>query len=288
MANPGTIKIATCQFPVSESVEQNSKYIQKYLRKAKKLGAEIVHFSECALSGYAGVDFDSLDGYDWPLLVEETKKIMALAGKLQLWVVLGSTHKLTEPNKPHNCLYLINPQINPQGKIEDRYDKRFCTNSDLNYYTPGDRFVTFELNGVKCALLICFDLRFPELYRELRKLNVQCIFQSFYNARQKEQSVHRHIIRQTMQANAASNYFWVSLANSCGEIAPYPSCFIQPDGEIVNELKTHKPGIMVNTVDTAKSFYDPSAQFRDLAMKGILTNGPGSINDPRSKDTKTL
>jgi deaminated glutathione amidase len=280
----GILNIATCQFPVSEFVEQNSKYIQKFLRKAKKLGADIVHFSECALSGYAGVDFESLDNYDWSLLVAETKKIMALAGKLQLWAILGSTHQLTAPNKPHNCLYLINPQ----GQIADRYDKRFCTEKDLDHYTPGNRFVTFELNGVKCALLICFDLRFPELYRALKKLNVQCVFQSFYNARQKEQSVHRHIIRQTMQANAASNYFWVSLSNSCGEIAPYSSCIIQPDGEIIEQLKIGKPGIMVNTIDTAQLFYDPSAQFRELAMKGILTNGPGQLNDPRSKDTTSL
>src|SRR4030042_1316000 len=209
---------------------------------------------------------------------------MQLAAKLNLWVVLGSSHKLTAPNKPHNCLYLINPQ----GQIADRYDKRFCTEKDLNYYTPGNRFVTFEPNGVKCALLICFDLRFPELYRELKKLNVQCIFQSFYNARQKEQSVHKHIIRQTMQANAASNYFWVSLSNSSAPIARYSSSFIQPDGEIINELKLNKPGIMVNTVDTSRSFYDPSAKFRTLAMKGILTNGPGSLDDARSKDTKSL
>ena len=280
----GKLKIATCQFPVSESVEQNSKYILDLIKKAKELGANIVHFSECALSGYAGPDFESFEGYNWSLLTEETKKIMALAGDLKLWVVLGSTHKLTLPNKPHNCLYLINPQ----GKIENRYDKRFGTECDLNYYTPGNRFVTFELNGVKCALLICFDLRFPELYRELSKLKVQCIFQSFYNARQKEQSVHRHIIRQTMQANAASNSFWASVANSCKEIAPYPSSFIQPDGEIKNELKLHQPGIMINTVDTTLSFYDPSEKFRSLAMKGILTNGPGQINDPRSKDTKNL
>lgn len=284
MANSGTIKIATCQFAVSESVEQNSQYIRKFLNKARELGADIVHFSEAALSGYAGPDFDSFDGYDWPLLTEETKKIMTLAGSLKLWVVLGSSHKLTAPNKPHNCQYLINPQ----GRIENRYDKRFCTESDLIHYTPGNRFVTFELNGVKCALLICFDLRFPELYRELNKLKVQCIFQSFYNARQKEQSVHRHIIRQTMQANAASNYFWASLANSCGEIAPYPSCVIQPDGEIINELKLNQPGIMINTVDTSLPFYDPSAKFRDLAMKGILTNGPQKLDDPRSKDTKNL
>jgi predicted amidohydrolase len=284
MTDFGQIKIATCQFPVSESAGQNSKYIQKFLRKAKRLNAQVVHFSECALSGYAGVDFDSLEDYDWPLLVEETQKIMVLAAELQLWVVLGSAHKLTPPNKPHNCLYLISPQ----GQIEDRYDKRFCTEMDLNHYTPGNRFVTFEINGVKCALLICFDLRFPELYRELRKLNVDCIFQSFYNAKQKEQSIHKHIIRQTMQANAASNYFWVSLANSSGKIAPYPSCFIQPDGEILKQLKPNKPGIMVNTVDMTLSFYDPSAKFRDLAMQGILTNGPVKLNDPRSKDTKSL
>ncbi len=284
MSSLGQIKVATCQFPVSESIGQNSKYIQKFLQKAKKLDAEIVHFSECALSGYAGQDFETFEGYIWPLLVEETKKIMALAGELKLWVVLGSNHRLTEPNKPHNCLYLINPQ----GQIENRYDKRFGTERDLIHYTPGNRFVLFEINGVKCALLICFDLRFPEIYRELNKSGVQCIFQSFYNAWQKEQSVHKHIIRQTMQANAASNYFWVSLSNSCGKIAPYPSCFIQPDGEIINELKLHKPGIMINTVDTSLSFYDPSAKFRDIAMKGILTNGPIELNDPRSKDIKNL
>ena len=284
MPIPGQIKVATCQFPVTESVRQNAKYIHKFLKKARKLDADIVHFSECALSGYAGVDFESLDGYDWPLLIKETQKIMQLAAELKLWVALGSSHKLTPPNKPHNCLYLINPQ----GQIEDRYDKRFCTETDLNHYTPGNRFVTFEINGVKCALLICFDLRFPELYRELKKLNVQCIFQSFYNARQKEQSVHKHIIRQTMQANAASNYFWVSLANACGKISPYPSCFIQPDGVIIKQLKLNRPGIMVNTVDISLTFYDPSAKFRDLAMKGILTNGPVELTDPRSKDTKGL
>jgi predicted amidohydrolase len=284
MTDFGQIKIATCQFPVSESVQRNSKHIQKFLQKAKKLDSDIVHFSECALSGYAGVDFESFEDYNWPLLVEETQKIMALAAQLQLWVVLGSAHKLTPPNKPHNCLYLINPQ----GHIKDRYDKRFCTERDLNYYTPGNSFVIFEISNVRCALLICFDLRFPELYRELKKLDVQCIFQSFYNARQKEQSVHKHIIHQTMQANAASNYFWVSLSNSCGKIAPYPSCFIQPDGEIVKELKPNKSGIMVNTVDMTLSFYVPSAKFRDLAMQGILTSGPVKFNDPRSKDTKNL
>jgi predicted amidohydrolase len=280
----GILKIATCQFAVSGDIGWNAEIIQNFLHEAKRLGADIVHFPECALSGYAGADFDSLEGYDWQRLAEETKKIISLAGELKLWVALGSTHRLSEPNKPHNSLYLLNPA----GEIENRYDKRFGTERDLKHYTPGNRPVIFEINGVKCALLICFDLRFPEIYRELKKLDVQCIIQSFYNAKQKEQSVHKHIIRQTMQCHAGTNYFWVSMANSSGPIAPYPSCFIQPDGEIVKQLKPNKPGIMVNTVDTTLPFYDPSAKFRALAMKGILTNGPVNLDDARSKNTKSL
>ena len=280
----GTLKIATCQFAVSESVRRNALAVRQFLQKAKDAGAGIVHFSECALSGYAGMDFPSLDGYDWGLLKEETRKIVTLAGELGLWVVLGSTHPLTEPNKPHNCLYLINAE----GRMADRYDKRFCTPGDLAHFTPGNRFITFTLNGVTCSLLICFDLRFPELYRELYKRGVQCIFQSFYNARQKGPSVHTHIMRQTMQCHAATNHFWVSMTNSSGPYSPYPSCLIQPDGVIASQLRPNRPGMMINTVDLQRDFYDPMADFREIAIAGKLTNGPASLDDPRSQNTGAL
>ena len=280
----GVLKVATCQFAVSRSIKRNARIISEYLYEAAKARAEIVHFSECALSGYVGTDFPTFDGYDWALLKEETKKIMALAAKLGLWVVLGSTHKLTSPNKPHNSLYLIGPD----GKIVDRYDKRFCIKAELRRYTPGDRFVNFNVNGVKCSLLICFDLRFPEIYRQLYKQKVNCIFQSFYNARQKGPSVHTHIMRQSMQCRAATNYFWVSMANSSGYYSPYPSCFIQPDGKIVKQLKQNHAGLMVNTVELKRKFYDPMGEFRDMAISGALSNGPEVINDPRPRNTKIL
>jgi predicted amidohydrolase len=273
------IKVATCQFAVGRSVRRNSREIRELLGRAKKAKADIVHFSECALSGYVGTDFPNFEGYDWQLLKEETAKIMSLAAKLRLWVVLGSTHRLTEPNKPYNCLYLIGPD----GKIIDRYDKRFCTTGDLRRLTPGNRFVNFTINGVKCSLLICFDLRFPELYRALCKQGVNCVFQSFYNARQKGPSVHTHIMRQTMQCRAATNHFWVSMSNSSGYYAPYPSCFIQPDGKIVRQLKANRPGLMVNTVDLNRKFYDPMAGFREMAIGGKLNNSSQAVNDPRSR-----
>ncbi len=280
----GILKIATCQFAVGSSIKRNSNNICRLIQKAGKLGADIVHFSECALSGYVGTDFPEFDGYDWELLKEQTRKIMDLAERLNIWVVLGSTHRLTAPNKPHNSLYLINPK----GSIVNRYDKRFCTPGDLHRLTPGNRFVNFDINGVKCSLLICFDLRFPELYRALYKKDVNCILQSFYNAKQSGPSIHTHIMRQTMQAHAACNHFWVSMANASGYYCPYPSSFIQPDGRIISQLKANRSGVMVNTVDLHKEFYDPMAKFRDTAVAGILSNGPEKIDDPRSKTVTCL
>jgi predicted amidohydrolase len=281
MSQAGKINVATCQFSVGSSICQNADQIIQFMRKASEMDADIVHFSECALSGYVGTDFANFDGYDWQLLQAKTAEIISLAGELKLWVVLGSTHKLTKPNKPHNSLYLISSE----GKLVDRYDKRFCTKGDLRRLSSGDHFVTFDLNGVKCSLLICFDLRFAELYRELYKASVKCVFQSFYNARQKGPSVHTKIMRQTMQCRAASNAMWVSMSNSSGNYSPYPSCFISPDGVIVNQLKNNKAGIMLNEIDMSKKFYDPMINFRELASKGILHNGLVP-NDERSSNRK--
>ena len=278
--NKGSIKIAACQFGVTEDIRNNARFIQNFMKEAADRQADIVHFSECALSGYAGIDFPSLQSMNWSLLCEQTEAIVQLADSLNIWVILGSTHPLTRPNKPHNSLYLIGPD----GKIHDRYDKRFCTEGDMDYYSPGNHFVYFDINGIKCSLLICFDLRFPELYRALYQDGVQCIFQSFYNARQKGPSVHSEIMRQTMQANAANNGFWVSMTNACGWFCPYPSCFIKPDGRIAAQLEPHKEGLMINMVDTSLDFYDPSAPYRDLAIDGILTNGLPKLKDPQSED----
>ncbi len=275
----GILKIATCQFAVSESIERNAENIQKFIRQGAQGGADIIHFSEGALSGYACQEFVSFEGFGWDKLKKHTEDIMLLAKEYRVWVVLGSSHRLTEPNKPYNCLYLIDEQ----GKIRDRYDKRFLTEQDLEHYSAGDHFVTFEINGVKCGLLICFDLRFPEIYRQIYKLGVNVLLQSFYNARQSGPSVHTQIMRQTMQCRAATNNFWVSMTNSSGYYSPYPSCFIRPDGKILQQLKANKSGMMINAVDMSMKFYDPMANFRDLAIKGCLNNGKTVKNDKRAK-----
>lgn len=284
MADQGKLKIATCQFAVGRDIKRNAKAICKWIRRAAEQGAEIVHFSECALSGYVGTDFPNFEGYDWDLLQDQTRGVLELTAECGIWVVLGSTHRLSGAHKPLNSLYLVDPD----GNIVDRYDKRFGTPGDLRRLTPGNRSVHFTINGVNCSLLICFDLRFPELYRQLYKDGVNCVIQSFYNARQSGPSVHTQIMRQTMQCRAATNGFWVSMSNSSGYYSPYPSCFIQPDGRITAQLRMNRPGLMVNTIDLSRRFYDPMADFRDMAIAGKLTNGPQSLDDPRAADTTSL
>jgi len=279
----GIIRVATCQFAVGASVARNAATVRRQMIQAKRQRADVVHFPESAMTGYPGADLPSWDGFNWDNLRDQTRGICRLAKEKKLWVVLGSAHPLTGRRLPHNCLYLISPA----GRIVDRYDKRFCMTNDLKYYTPGDHFVTFTVNSVRCSLLICFDLRFPELYRQLAKQRVQCVLQSFYNARVAGPTVHRHIMRQTMQASAASNGFWFSGANANGYYQSYPSVMVGPDGQIVASLKQHRAGVMVHRVDTRQAFYDPSAPYRAAAIRGALSNGP-TVTDARSRNRRQL
>jgi len=209
-----------------------------------------------------------------------TDSVIHTARKLKIWVILGSLHMLSGNNKPHNSLYVITPE----GKVTDRYDKRFCTSTDLKYSSPGDHFVTFTINGVNCGLLICYDIRFPELYREYRKLGCDILFQSFYNARAEKGSIHPVIMPVSAQAHAATNYFHMSLTNSSAPES-WPCHFITPDGLIQNKLSDNVPGILISDVDLSVRYYDASREFRQDAMNGKLNSGT-TITDPRSANRK--
>lgn len=275
------LRVGTCQFPVSADVAANGGWIRRQMREAQAQGADLVHFSEAALSGYAGPDHPSLADFPWARQREEMERILALARELRVWVVVGATHRLSGDHKPHNSLYVIDAA----GRIVDRYDKRFCTAGDLRHYSPGDHCVTFEVKGVRCGLLICYDLRFPELYREYAKQGVQLMLHSFYNARQKEGSIHPKIMPPTAQGYAGVNYMFISLNNSCAPRS-WESRFLTPDGLIASALDLDQPGVMVNRVDTARKYYDASGSFRAAAIAGRLHSGE-TVSDPRSSDRKS-
>ena len=280
----GVIQVATCQFAIGGNPRRNGSQIRRQIAQAGERGALVAHFPECALSGYAGSDVKSWEGYDWDVLRAETERICEQAARLGVWVVLGSSHPLTGNHLPHNSLYVIDPS----GSVVERYDKCFCTDGDLERYSPGDHLGTVTIGGVRCGFLICYDIRFPEIFREYNKLGAQCIFHSFYNARAAGPNIHTTIMRPTIQARAATNYFWISANNSSAFYGSWPSVFVQPDGVIAESLPFNRAGVMVNTVDTTQQLYDASKRWRDRAMNGVFHSGELVDDDPRSADRQGL
>lgn len=290
-----SLRVATCQFSVEGLIDHNRRWILKQIAAATAEGADVVHFSECALSGYAGVDLPDLSHLDWGELTEATQEIQEAARTHRVWVLLGSTHRLDDRVKPHNCVYVINAR----GQIEDRYDKRFCTGQagksptlDLQYYSPGDRYVTFRIRGILCGVAICYDYRFPELYRGYRRLGVQVLFQSFHNARKtvvadSRYNIWKTIVPATMQCRAAENHFWVSANNSTARPSCWGSFTVRPDGAIAGRLSPHRPGFLTTDMTLDPACFDAPGPWRAAAMDGTLHSGE-LIDHPRSRDTRSL
>jgi len=241
------LKVATCQFAVSWDVDENARCIKDFITKAAAHGADIVHFSEAALSGYGGVDVANFDDYDWDKLRSRTREIMELARQRRIWVVLGSAHYLSAEEKPTNCLYIISDK----GAIVDRYDKSMCTAGDLKVYTPGDHLVTLDLKGIRCGFLICYDSCFPEMYNAYRHRGVTLMFHSFYNARFQGKTILDEIIPAEIRVRASDNLMWVVANNSSAEYSSWPRCIARPDGSLAT-LQRGVPGVLYRSFPDRK------------------------------------
>ena len=303
------LTVATCQFPISSDVRKNLKYVARQIRTAKDRGADVAHFPEACLSGYAGTDFASFQGFDWPLLEECVRRVLGLARESRMWVVLGSAHRLTTPHKPHNSLYVIDDR----GRIVDRYDKMFCAGDrseetgDLAHYTAGSHFSVFAIKGVRCGALICHDYCYPELHREYKRRGVRLVFHSYHagNIPPERFAAMRDDVGErfqklnpgstipgitmpaTMVAEAANNHVWISCPNSSARESCWPSFFVRPDGIVTGRLRRHTAGVLVSEVDTNEQIYDSTVDWRDRAMDGVLHSGT-LVRDERSNERTRL
>jgi len=303
------LNVATCQFPVSADIEKNAAYIIRQIQSAAAKDADVAHFCEGALSGYAGADFPSFEGFDWEVLRNSTENILNAAREAGVWVLLGSSHQLSSGRKPHNAVYVIDNR----GKIVDRYDKRFCSgdpqgySGDLSHYTPGDYSCVFEIRGLRCGVLICYDYRFPELYRECKRSGVDVLFHSFHAGNVKPKQLREMqsqvgpefaaLNRGTtypeitmpamMHSAAASNHLWISCANTSARESCWPSFFVRADGIVTGRLKKNRAGVLHSTIDPEIQLYDSTRDWRDRAMNGILHSGE-TASDPRTRDRRSI
>lgn len=281
------LKIAACQFPVSGKIPENSSYIKGFIREAALNGCDIIQFPEQALSGYPPVDILSFQDYNWDLLRAETKSIMALAKELNIWVVLGSSHFISENEKPLNCLYIISNQ----GKIVDRYDKSMLTEGDLKFFTPGNHIVVMDIKGYRLGFLICYDSCFPEMYNVYRHENVKIMIHSFYNAHHSGRSILDDVIPAEIRVRASDNLMWVIASNSSGTYSSWPTCIARPDGSI-ESLEREKPGILYREFPDDQITHEfPSWMHNNkmmaLPVNDVYHNGIPS-NHKRALDRKSL
>ena len=282
------LRVATCQFPVSGDLNSNLHYIESFIREAAQNDADIIHFSEAALTGYPPRDIPSFENYDWKALKDATLEIMSLAKKLKIWVILGSAHYIDEGEKPLNSLYIISNQ----GNIVGRYDKSMLTSSDSSHYTAGNHIEIVEINGYKTGYLICYDSCYPEMYNIYRHQGVKIMFHSFYNARHNGKTILDEIIPAEIRVRASDNMMWVIANNSSANYSSWPACIARPDGSL-ESLERGEQGILYRDFPDQ----DKSDQFRswhhNYKMMMLPENETYQIfgkpsNHPRVRDTKTL
>jgi omega-amidase len=123
--------------------------------------------------------------------------------------------------------------IGPDGATIANYAKLhlFSMTGEERFFAAGDRRCLFDVGGVRAGLAICYDLRFPELFRALTKDGAQLIFLP------SEWPVARSLPWQTLnRARAIENQTYVCAVNCVGEHRGNLFCgqslLAAPDGEI--------------------------------------------------------
>lgn len=122
--------------------------------------------------------------------------------------------------------------VNRKGELVARYSKvhLFTFMKEEDYFEAGNELCTFELDGVPCGLIICYDLRFLELIRSLCLKGIDILFVP------AEWPDKRVVHWETLsRARAIENQVFVAAVNGCGTMGDTQygghSALIDPWGE---------------------------------------------------------
>lgn len=257
------------------------------MREASARGARIVHFPEGAIC-FPNKLVMSVDGPDavgpadwdrcqWTVLQAELAAIVELARELRLWAVIASVHRLTEPNRPHNSLYVISDR----GEVVTRYDERMLSNTKVSYmYAPGSSPVTFDVDGVRFGCLLGMEIHYPELFAEYEKLDVGCVLFSTTGISPGNASVQA-------QGHAATNSYWVSFSVPTQHSSTAPSGIIAPNGDWLKQCPADgSPSVAVVDLDDGSEAAAESVTYaRPWRRKSRMAAYAGTqVTDPRSED----
>jgi predicted amidohydrolase len=172
------LPVALVQLDATDDVAANVARATALADEAAAGGARLVALPEYLQ--YRGSD-DGFRASARPIPGPHTAPFAEVARRRGAWILVGSTAETSgDPVRPYNTSALIAPD----GSLAATYRKihlfdvdvdRGPTDTESARVTAGDRIVTTPVDGIVLGLTICYDLRFPELYRSLALAGAQIL-----------------------------------------------------------------------------------------------------------------
>ena len=256
MSTTATFKAAMIQMRSGLEPSANLDTAVRLIGEAKAAGANYVQTPE--MTNIMEVKRERLFA---TIKDEESDTTLAafrdLARKHKIFIHIGSLAIKIAPEKAANRGFLIGPK----GEIAARYDKIHMFDVDLgngesyresNNFRAGEIAVTGDLPWGRLGITVCYDLRFPALYRALAEAGATMLaIPSAFT--QKTGEAHWHVL---MRARAIENTCFVFAAAQGGKHENGRETFghsliVDPWGRILAEGGT-EPGVVMAEIDPAK------------------------------------
>ncbi len=252
------LTVACLQLTTTNDLDKNIIQFERFTRQAAKQGAELIATPENSFYMRAR---DSDDVPLYPMALHPgVLKAIDLARELHVWILLGSvfvtaTREHIEQGRWYNRSVLVNPS----GQIVSHYDKihlfdaSFGNNKSYQESAricPGDQVAVGYTPWGTMGMTICYDVRFPHLYRDLAKhgVSILAIPAAFAYV---TGVAHWHVL---LRARAIENGAYVIAPAQCGthpgDKRTYGhSMIINPWGEIIAEASEDTPEVIIASLD---------------------------------------
>ena len=220
------MKLAGMQIDIKwEDKRANHDRVSQMLATAETVPGSLVVLPEMFATGFsmnaAAID-DTESGESQPFLG-------AVAAHHGIWIQAGLVRKRAD-GRPTNQSVVFDPAGNEVASYEKIFP--FSPGGELENYGAGDKIVLFEWEGFTVASFICYDLRFPEIFRmaAARGADLFTVIASWPDRR------INHWMK-LLQARAIENQAYVIGVNRCGK-DPYleysgRSLIVDPHGEVM-------------------------------------------------------
>lgn len=255
------MKIAAAQIACClGDIEANVRKMRDFAERAKKAGAGLVVFPEMADTGYS---MSVIQKWATTWTEGAVPQLQEMAKGLGIGIISGVSEREA------GAIYNSQVAIDASGRIAGKYRKTHLFGpapiEEHKCFTPGDELVTLPWEKLRLGLTICYDLRFPEVYRLLaceQRADVFIISSAWPFPRAEHQRV-------LALARAIENQSYVILSNRVGKDDGVSSCggsaIIDPYGVIVAAASADREELVVAEVaaETIRSVRDRMPVFTD-------------------------